>query len=193
MNYYKYYEEISNYNDVNNFYNKTNFIGYILPDGNIYPCKNHNIESIISAFNMCLSNLVKNYEDREFFLVRKSNDPILQLILNFLWNLSQEEVIEFYNFIKNNKIDMSDLLVSLFGCHLVTRLNKKILTSNILHYPFYNYILMDFTIETVPKIIYKDNEFMFKEKNLYNDDFLFDEIKMIKENASSDEKRLFFK
>ncbi len=193
MNYYKYYEEIVNNNEVKDFYNKTNFVGYILPNGNIYPCENHNIESIISAFNMCLSNLVTNYEDRELFLIRKSNDPILQLMLNFLWSLDHNKVLEFYEFIKTNNINLSDLLVSLFECHLVTRLNKKILTSSVLHYPFYNYILMDFTIETIPKIVYKNNKFMFMDESLYNDDYLLDEIKMIKDDTYIDEKPLFFK
>ena len=193
MTYYKYYDEITNTNEVKDFFNKTNFIGYILPDGNIYPCEKHNIESVISVFNLELNNLINHFDDRDKFLVKESSDPLLQLILDFFWSLTHDMVIKLNEFIENNSLNMSDILVSLFGCHLVTRLNKKILTSSVLHYSFYNYILMDFKIETVPKIVYKNDKFLFQMDSLYNNDFLLDEIKEIKDVTNDDEKKLFFR
>ena len=192
MNYFKYYDEIVNDNNVENFYGKTNFIGYLIPDGSLYPCENHNIESLTSFFNMALVNLKNDYSNKELFLDEKSSDPLFQLALNFLWNASLDEIIKFDKFIHDKKLGMSDIIVSFFGCHLVTRLNKRILTSNVLHYPFYNYILMGFKIDTIPKIVYKNNDFCFYTESLYNNDFLMDEIEEL--NFVDDkEKKAFFR
>ena len=193
MEYYKYHEEIENNGNLNSFFDKNNFVGYILPDGSIYPCEKHNISSVESFFNLVINFLYEKYDDKEKFLEKKSKDKLLQLLLNFFWKLSREEVNSLHKFMKLNKLDLSNILVSLIDCHLVTRLNRKILTASSSHELFYNYLLMGFEIETVPKIIYKDGEYIFYRDSLYNNDFLYDQINRIKNETQDDERMLFFR
>lgn len=193
MDYYKYHEEIENNGNLNNFFDKNNFVGYILPDGTIYPCEKHNISSMESFFNLIVNNLYFKYDDKEKFLEKSIDDKLFQMLLDFFWKLSKEEAESLYQFTKDNKIDLSNILVSLIGCHLVTRLNKKILTSLSSHEPFYNYLLMGFEVETVSKIIYKDGKYIFYHDNLYNNDFLYDKVKRINDEILDSEKPLFFK
>ena len=193
MDYYKYHEGIENNGNLDNFFDKNNFVGYILPDGTIYPCEKHNISSMESFFNLIVNNLYFKYDDKEKFLEKSIDDKLFQMLLDFFWKLSKEEAESLYQFTKDNKIDLSNILVSLIGCHLVTRLNKKILTSLSSHEPFYNYLLMGFEIETVPKIIYKDGEYIFHRDSLYNNDFLYDQINRIKDETKDDERMLFFR
>ncbi len=193
MVYYEYHPEIINNNEVKDFFHKTNFIGYILPDGSIYSCNNHNIETLQSYYDMTIYFFKTDYQNKDLFLGKDTNDPLFLIVASFFLNNSLEDIIKFDEFVKKNNLTMSDIIVSFFGCHLVTRLNKRILTSNILHYPFYNYILMGFKIDNVPKIIYRDGEYCFLDNTLYNNDFLMDEIETIQEEVHDDEKPLFFR
>lgn len=91
-------------------------------------------------------------------------------------------------------MSISDLLVSLFGCHLVTRLNKTILTSFHNHQRFYNYLLNGFHINTVDKIIYDEEKKAFIFQNsLHNNIELYQEIDKIREESLSSEIELFHK
>ena len=193
MNYYPYNAKVVNENEVNDFFNKDSFVGYILPDGEIYSCENHNVASLQSFYDMMVELLKNNYTHKDEFLGRETKDPLFLMVADFLYNNRLEDIIKFDNFIHQNNLSISDILVSFFGCHLVTRLNKRILTSSILHYPFYNYILMGFKIDTIPKIIYKDNAFCFHEGSFYNNDFLMDEIEEINGEITEEEKPLFMR
>ena len=193
MNYYPYHKEIENNGNINDFFDKKNFVGYILPDGTIYPCEEHNIGSIASLFNLILDCLCKYYDAKDKYLEEDCDDKLIQLIMNYFEKIPYEQAVDLNNFIVNNNIDLSDILVSLFGCHLVTRLNKKILTSSISHQIFYNYLLMGYEIETVPKIIYQNGKHSFYSNDFYNNDFLYDEIKTINNEAFVYEKSLFFR
>ncbi len=193
MNYYPYHREIENNSDINHFFDKNNFVGYILPDGTIYPCENHSMGSIASLFNLTLDCLCKYYDMKDEYLEEECDERLIQLIMKYFRKISYKQVIKLDNFIRNNNLDLSDILVGLFGCHLITRLNKKILTSSVSHQIFYNYLLMGYEVENVPKIIYKDEKYSFYSDNLYNNDFLYDEIKTISNEAFVDEKSLFFR
>ena len=193
MDYYEYHEEIINNNKVEDFYGKTNFVGYILPDGSIYSCQNHNMETLETFYDMMIFYLKNDYKNKEKFLGRETKDPIFMMFRDFFWNATLEEIIKFDNFIKEKSLTLSDVLVSFFGCHLVTRLDKRILTSSVLHYPFFNYILMGFKVDTVPRIVYQNGQYSFNDGSLYNDDFLIDEIEEINDIVNDDEKPLFFR
>ncbi len=193
MKYYEYHPEIMNNNEVKDFFHKANYVGYILPDGSIYSCTNHNIESLKSFYDMMIYFLKADYQNREKFLGKETNDPLFLMFSDFFWNTSLEEIIAFDDFVKKNNLSMSDIIVSFFNCHLVTRLNKRILTSSVFHYPFYNYILMGFKIDTIPKIIYRDGKYCFHEESLYNNDYLLDEISAIQKETSEEERSLFFR
>ena len=111
-----------------------------------------------------------------------------------LKNMSHEMIHALKDYIEKNKLFLSDVLVSFFGCHLVTRLHKEILTSESNHACFFNYLLNDFKITTVGKLIYDEEKKEFKyvvatERN----DSLYDEIKQIKEEVKANEINLFYK
>ena len=98
------------------------------------------------------------------------------------------------SFIEQNNLEVSDLLVGLFGCHEITRGNKTILTALSNHEVFYNYLLNGFTVNTVNKIVYdeKNNTFIFKN-SLNRNIETYNEIDNIKKDIFPGEEKLFHK
>lgn len=191
---YNFEKEIVNKKDVMHFYDKNNFVGYILPDGSIYKCKNHNVSNVDTVLTMFLMILKDNYADKEKILSIETSDKLLQIIIRFLKKASNEKIVALLQFIKDNNLVVSDLIVSLFGCHLITRLDRTILTSETNHTLFFNYLLNDFTIHTIDKIIYDSvkKEYKYFKQNDRND-YLYDEVKYIKESVCNDDIALFYK
>ncbi len=191
---YKYEEKIVNRNNIDNFYNKNSFVGYILPNGEIYQCKEHNISNIDTVLRMDLDLLIKNYNDKDKILDNDSNDILMKIIVSYLNKLSQEQIVALNNFINKNNLFVSDLIVQLFGCHLVTRLNKLIITSEIDHSLFFDYLLNDFKINTIDKMIYdKDNKEYKFIHGIDRNEYLYDEIDKIKKGINNDEVELFYR
>ena len=173
---YDYHDEIVNKNEVKDFYNKDSFVGYILDNGTIYKAKNHNVESLSTFFFMALYNLISNFKDKAEILDVESKDPIANMLLNYLKCADYDELVALDKFIKQYNLTLSDLLVGYFRCHLVTRLNKKILTAANNFRPFYNYILMGFKIEKTDKICYQDKKFNFVDDHSLKNDLYMEEM-----------------
>ncbi len=188
---YQYYSEIVNNNEVSDFFSKDTFVGYILPNGQIYPCVQHNIEGIDTYLRLSLYNLKNHFADKDQILV-DTDDEVGKIVVNYLKKLSYDEICKLDSFISQNKLSLSDLMVQLFNCHLVTRLKKRIITSNPKHDLFYNYLLMGFSIDTIPRIYYVDNDFKFVESHYHNDS-LYEEINEIVSSTKMEDKALFFK
>ncbi len=191
---YNFEEKVVNKNDVNHFYDKNNFVGYILPDGSIYKCQNHNVSNVDTVLNMYLMLFKDHYSDKDKLLRIETDDKLLKLIVNYLKRASYDEIMALSRFIEENKLLISDLIVSLFGCHLVTRLNRTILTSECNHECFYNYLLNDFTIYNIDKMYYDSKNKVFKYAVSTNrNDYLYDEIENIKRNVDKKDIDLFYK
>lgn len=191
---YQYKSEVVNNGDENTFFDKNNFVGYILPDGSIYECKNHNIENVSSFLKMSLDLFKDHYNEREEFIEGDTNSPLIGIVSRYLKRISYDEGMALKDFIKKNNITISDLLVGLFGCHLVTRLNKTILTSASNLDIFYNYMLHDFKINTIDRMVYDEEKKSFVlKKNLGSNIELEQEINQIKKDSYSEERGLFHK
>ena len=189
---YEYYEEIANRS--NNFFDCNNFVGCILPNGKIYACKNHNVSNVATFLKMYLFLLDHEYENKDKILNEETNDELGLLVLNHLKRMSHDEVHAFLKLVNNNTFSISDLLVEYFGCHLVTRLKKEILTSEVNHQCFYNYLLHDFKIVTISKLVYdpKSKDYQTVKSNERNE-YLYDDIKKIKNEVDEHDISLFHK
>ena len=191
---YNYCKEISNVEDnVDGFFNKNKFVGYILPNGLIYKTKNHNVSNAETFFMNSLFILKDNFSDKEKIL-GETDDLLCQIISRFFQNLSYDKIMALNDFISKNSLSFSDILVSLFGCHLVTRLDKTIITALGDHRPFYNYLLDGFRIETIDKIIYDEEkkQYVFR-KNYDQNRELYEEIEEIRNEIINEEAPLFRK
>ena len=189
---YSYNEEIVNRS--NAFFDEKNFVGYILPDGSIYKCVDHNVSNIETFFNMFLVILDEKYEEKDELLNIQTDDKLARIVLLKLKKMPHDEIAALRKFIDSNNIIISDLIVSLFGCHLITRLKKEIITSEIDHHIFYNYLLHDFKITTINKLKYdsEKKEYYYVKSNERNE-YLYDEINKLKNEVSEDEIDLFYK
>ncbi len=191
---YEYNKKIVNNDSVVDFYKNKKFIGYILPDGSVFECMEHNISNVETSVKMYLELIDNNYSDKDELLNVDTNNKILQLIIKYLKTMSHEKIHALLEYIKKENLLLSDLLVSYFGCHLITRLKKEIITSETNHQCFYNYLLNDFKITTIDRIVYDENEKSFKRIGFINrNDYLYDEIKKIKNEVSENEIDLFYK
>ncbi len=191
---YEYNEKVINNDTVDNFYSKNNFVGYILPNGDIFQCKNHNIYDSKSFLFMYLMLLDNNFDERRELFNATTNNMLSKWILKSLTKMSHEEIHAMLVLVMNDKYTISDLLVGYFGCHLITRLEKEILTSEINYECFYNYLLNDYKITNIGKFIYDEKEKEFK--HIYpkiRNEYLYDEIKSIKSDANEKEIALFYK
>ena len=191
---YQYNSKVVNTNGVDDFFNEKNFVGYILPDGSIYECKNHNVENVKTFIKMSLFLIKDNYSEREKFLSADTNSPLMRIVSNYIKKTSYNELMALNSFIEQNNLEVSDLLVGLFGCHEITRSNKTILTALSNHEVFYNYLLNGFTVNTVNKIVYdeKNNTFIFKN-SLNRNIETYNEIDNIKKDIFPGEEKLFHK
>lgn len=191
---YEYNNKVVNLGNENDFFHKKKFVGYLLPDGSIYECKDHNIENVSSFLKMSLSLMKEKYADRDEFLDADTNSPLISILLKYMKKVSYEEVLALSDFIDKNNLSISDLLVQLFGCHLVTRMNKTILTSLNNHDVFYNYLLNGFTINTLEKIVYDENKKCFYfQKGMNQNMEMYSEIENIQKDSFANEIELFHK
>lgn len=191
---YPYYKEIVNYEkNVNKFYDKKNFVGFILPNGLVYKAKEHSVTNVENVFKVDLSLLKEHFEDKNEIL-GETKDALCQLISNFFNNISYEKVVALNKFMDDNELLFSEVLVSLFGCHLITRIGKGIITSEDNHELFYNYILEGFEIKTIDRIVYdkEKKQYVFMKKNNRNTE-LYGEIEEIINQVPFDETPLFRK
>ena len=191
---YKFDKSVVNERRLEDFYDKNNFVGYILPDGSIYKCKEHNIANVDTVFRLFMHIIKDNYGDKDRILNIEVTDRLIKLIIDYYRKSSYDEIVALDKFIDEKKLFISDILVQLFGCHLVTRLDKTILTSEFDHRYFYNYLLNDFTIRTIDKIIYDPNTHECKYTAfLDRNEYLYDEINNLKKEIKNDEIELFYK
>ena len=189
---YEYDENIVNRS--NDFYDKNKFVGYILPDGSIFKWVNHNVTDVYSFFRLYLALLNDSYEKKDEILDINTNNKLADVVLKKLKSLSYDEVHALYLLDKKDYLNASELFVCYFGCHLVTRLKKIIITSEINHRPFYNYLLHDFTICTAPRLLYDAESKSFKEvQGMDRNDYLYDEINEIKNTVKESEIKYFHK
>ena len=192
---YNYEEKIVNDGDLKDFFNPNRFVGYILPDGTIYECENHNIATVESVIKLSLQLLIIDFNDRDKFLDYDCKDNLIKVIMKYFRKIKYDEVVALNNYIEKNHVCLSDLLVELFGCHLITRLKKEILTSTSNHYCFYNYLLNGYKINTFNRLAYDEEskEFVQIEPIEENDD-LYEEInEVIKYTANEDIKVFYIK
>ena len=192
---FEYFGEVVNDgNKIDDFYQKNKFVGFILLNGELYRTKNHNVDGISSFFYMSLHLLINYYDEKNSFLLDTTDDKLGKIVLNYLKKASKEELIALSKFINENHLDFSDLLVQLFGCHLITRLNKEILTSSYDKRCFYNYLLNNFKVYVVDKIVYNQEKEEFCFSNTRDFDIELDsEIKDIQNEVSQEEIDIFMK
>ncbi len=188
---YEYDEKVVNHS--NNFFDSNKFVGYILPDGTIYPCKNHNITNVFTFLKMYLELLDVHYNRKNELLNSGTDDKLARVVLDKLKSMSHDEIRALLKFTKN-EIILSDLLVCFFGCHLITRLRRNMITSEANHTSFYNYLLHDFKIDTFPRIVYDESskEFRYVEA-MDRNGYLYDEIDEIKKDVKEEDISLFHK
>lgn len=97
---YEYNAKVVNTNKLDDFYQKQNFVGYLLPDGTVFSCKNHNEEDADTFLKMGLSLMKINYDEKDLFLNEKTNNPLVKIIQNYLKKVSYEECLALAKFIR---------------------------------------------------------------------------------------------
>ena len=130
---YEFNPKVVNHNNVDSFFNEKNFVGYILPDGSIFKCINHNLTDADAFIRLYLPILDNDYHIKDELLNTNTDNKLTALMAKRLKNMSHEMIHALKDYIEKNKLFLSDVLVSFFGCHLVTRLHKEILTSESNH------------------------------------------------------------
>lgn len=191
---YKYEKEIVNTKNIDHFYDKNNFVGYILPNGDIYQCIEHNVSNVDTVLRMYLQILKDHYGDKEVLLKKDTTDKLLKLVINYLKNATYFEIVALSKFINEHNLFVSDVIVQLLGCHLVTRLDKTIVTSEINHKCFFNYLLNNFTVRTIDKMVYDPDLHEYKYvTGLDRNEYLYDEVEKIKKEVKEEERELFYR
>lgn len=191
---YKYEKEIVNTKNIDHFYDKNNFVGYILPNGDIYQCIEHNVSNVDTVLRMYLQILKDHYGDKEVLLKKDTTDKLLKLVINYLKNATYFEIVALSKFINEHNLFVSDVIVQLLGCHLVTRLDKTIVTSEINHKCFFNYLLNNFTVRTIDKMVYDPDLHEYKYvTGLDRNEYLYDEVEKLKKEVKEEERELFYR
>lgn len=191
---YKYEKEIVNTKNIDHFYDKNNFVGYILPNGDIYQCIEHNVSNVDTVLRMYLQILKDHYGDKEVLLKKDTTDKLLKLVINYLKNATYFEIVALSKFINEHNLFVSDVIVQLLGCHLVTRLDKTIVTSEINHKCFFNYLLNNFTVRTIDKMVYDSDLHEYKYvTGLDRNEYLYDEVEKLKKEVKEEERELFYR
>ena len=191
---YKYEKEIVNTKNIDHFYDKNNFVGYILPNGDIYQCIEHNVSNVDTVLRMYLQILRDHYDDKEELLKKDTTDKLLKLVINYLKNATYFEIVALSKFINKHNLFVSDVIVQLLGCHLVTRLDKTIVTSEINHKCFFNYLLNNFTVRTIDKMVYDPDLHEYKYvTGLDRNEYLYDEVEKLKKEVKEEERELFYR
>ena len=188
---YEYNPKVVNTSDY--FFDDKNFVGYILPDGSIYKCKDHNISNVSTFLMMFLKLLDMDYENRNEILNASTNDKLAKVIINKIKRMSHDEIHALLVLLES-EIILSDIIVGFFNCHMITRMKKTIITSELNHRCFYNYLLHDFKVYTIPKIIYDDINKKYQcISGIDRNSYLYDEINTIKSEIRDNEIELFTK
>ena len=112
---YDYNAKIVNHNKVDDFFNDHSFVGYILPDGTIFKCKDHNVSDANTFLKMYLEILDKDYEKKDELLNTETNNKLSELIVNHLKRMSHDKIHALLELINNSSFSISDLLVCYFG------------------------------------------------------------------------------
>lgn len=189
---YQYEEKVVNRS--NDFLDKDNFIGYILPNGSIFSCENHNVSNVDTFLKMYLVLLDEDISKKDELLNIETDNELAKIILVYLKKMSHDEIHALLEFTRKESTTIKDLLVSLFGCHLITRLKKEILTSEIDHTCFYNYLLHDFKIMSLSKLVYDKDSKEYKYVDFADrNDYLYDEIIRVKNDVGNGDINLFHK
>lgn len=160
---------------------------------------NDNALNLINEY----SKIKKDIYDKIFSIGLKSAD-INEMINNLISKLC---VYKNYGFLdeklKNSKIfkDISnDLLVMMFGYSKIETTISRTITTSIdnIYEAFFNYLLMDFNIVQIPKLMYdeKNNDFIFSFPSLLDigsNREAKEEISTIKKYVPYEERYLFFR
>ena len=101
---YEYNSKIVNQNKVDDFFNDKNFVGYILPDGTIFKCKDHNVSDANSFLWMYLMLLDEDYDNKEELLGTPTNNKLLKIIANRLRMMSHDEIHALYMYANENQV-----------------------------------------------------------------------------------------
>ena len=169
-------------------------MGYILPNGDIYQCIEHNVSNVDTVLRMYLQILKDHYGDKEVLLKKDTTDKLLKLVINYLKNATYFEIVALSKFINEHNLFVSDVIVQLLGCHLVTRLDKTIVTSEINHKCFFNYLLNNFTVRTIDKMVYDSDLHEYKYvTGLDRNEYLYDEVEKLKKEVKEEERELFYR
>ena len=184
--------------DVRNMVNYNANIFDILPfyTKGIY---NDNALNLINEY----SKIKKDIYDKIFSIGLKSAD-IKEMINNLISKLCAYKNYGFLNEkLKNSKIfkDISnDLLVMMFGYSKIETTISRTITTSVdnIYEEFFNYLLMDFNIVQIPKLMYdeKNNDFIFSfpsSLDIGSNREAKEEISKIKKYVPYEERYLFFR
>ncbi len=156
-------------------------------------------KNLLTFFNNCYKNkyFTKGF-GKDVNLLDKESYNIL-----YLKNQSNERTLDiYYDDYKYRQMlyYLNDIYVQYLGYHRVERLPKTITTSEFKIYEtFYNYFLNDFNVVRIPKMIYSDDEKMYKEYRLNeflvpeSELILKDEIESIKKMVPLNERYKYYR
>ena len=160
---------------------------------------NDNALNLINEY----SKIKKDIYDKIFSIGLKSVD-INEMINNLISKLCAYKNYGFLDEkLKNSKIfkDISnDLLVMMFGYSKIETTISRTITTSVdnIYEEFFNYLLMDFNIVQIPKLMYdeKNNDFIFSFPSLLDigsNREAKEEISKIKKYVPYEERYLFFR
>ena len=102
---YEYNPRIVNQKKIENFYDKSNFVGYILPNGEIFECKEHNVSNAITFLRMYLDILDTDYHKKDEILDSETNNRLLKILQYKLKKMSHDEIHALRVFIHNSSFN----------------------------------------------------------------------------------------
>lgn len=160
---------------------------------------NDNALNLINEY----SKIKKDIYDKIFSIGLKSAD-INEMINNLISKLCAYKNYGFLDEkLKNSKIfkDISnDLLVMMFGYSKIETTISRTITTSVdnIYEEFFNYLLMDFNIVQIPKLMYdeKNNDFIFSfpsSLDIGSNREAKEEISKIKKYVPYEERYLFFR
>ena len=111
---FEYNKKIVNENKIEDFFSKKNFVGYILPDGSIYECQNHNVSDASFFLRISLFLLDEHYENKQEFLEGKANNVLTLIVQKYLQKASYDEIIALWSSTKQTLYLM--ICIAFNGC-----------------------------------------------------------------------------
>lgn len=219
--------EIANYNIYGEYdmYARNKFIGMIKPDGELFNCgSDHGFGPVLNSLNhffscamrmdskeACVSYLIKLKENKEKFMYHNDRNFLIPLLgwqinyasLHFGFDSEfMKEYMKIFIDSEGNQYNRfaSDYVVQLTNFHKVERLPLTITTSSInIYEPFFNYLLMDFSVRQIPAVVFNEEkgDFCYYRP----DDFitlgtereLEEEIRLIKKYVPLSERHKYFR